>query len=124
MSDLSGLTITTNRRLGANPGLAQGVLYRAEYLATQADPGIARLQYGNAIERMFAQQIRETPVISNLYKHVGGPNNPDFVGRSIFSGLQFDITTPGSINSHLSRPYGQGLILLLYSRPTNFTVLP
>lgn len=120
------MTDTANHRLGANPGLAQGVLSRPEYLAGQANPSVARMQYGNAVERMAAQQISETPLISRLFQHVGGPNNPDFIGRGLFNGLNFDITTntSQSIASHLSRSYGQGLILATYSRPIGFGVFP
>jgi len=123
---LQGVTGSANRRLGANPGLAQGVLRRAEYLAGQANPSIARMQYGNAVERMVSQQIRETPLISRLFQHVGGPNNPDFIGTGLFNGLNFDITTntSQSIASHLSRAYGQGLIIATYARPIGFGVFP
>ena len=84
------------------------------------------MQYGNAVERMTAQQLRETPLISRLFQHVGGPSNPDFIGRGLFSGLNFDITTNSarSITNHLSRGYGRGLIIATYSRPIGFGVLP
>jgi RHS repeat-associated protein len=120
---LQGVTETANKRLGANPGLAQNVLRPREYAAGQANPSIARMQYGNAIERMVRNRV-ENSILQYFFEHVGGPNNPDFIGKSIFDGLQFDITTPGSVASHLARPYGQGLILLLYNRPGNFMVFP
>jgi len=103
--------------------LAQGVLSKAEYMAGQANPSVAPMQYGNAIERMVAQQINNSP-LKYFYKHVGGPNNPDFLGSGVFNGLQFDTTTPGSVTAHLSRPYGQGLIMILYNRPPSFKVFP
>lgn len=123
---LQRLTDSANRSLGANPGSARQVLSPLEYSSGQTNPSLARLQYGNAIERMVAQQIKETPVISSLFQHVGGPNNPDFGGIGLFNGLNFDITTntTRSIASHLSRAYGQGLIITTYSRPIGFGVFP
>src|SRR5262249_49488327 len=56
----------------------------------------------------------------------GGRNNPDFIGAGAATGLNFDVTTntPRAINAHLARPYGPGLILGGYSRPTGFMVFP
>lgn len=120
------VTNSANRRLGAHPISARQVLSPSEYSAGQTSSSVARMEYGNAIERMVSQQIKETPVISGLYKHVGGPNNPDFIGTGLFNGLEFDITTntTRSISSHLSRAYGRGLIIATYTRPVGFGVFP
>lgn len=120
------VTNSANRRLGANPELAHEFLGQPEFLAGQTSSSVARMEYDNAIERMVAQQIKETPVISGLYKHVGGPNNPDFIGTGLFNGLKFDITTntTRSLSSHLSRAYGRGLIIATYTRPVEFGVFP
>ena len=90
----------------------------------RTNPSIARMQYENAVERMVGEKIGDSPILRNLFRHVGGPNKPDFIGRGIFNGLQFDITTPGSVASHKSRVYGEGLIFLLYNRPASFRVFP
>lgn len=123
---LQRLTDSANRSLGANPGSARQVLSPLEYSAGQANPRIARLEYGNAVEEMVARQIGRNPLLSSLFEHIGGPNTPDFIGRGIFTGLRFDITTDTtrSIVSHLSRAYGQGLIITTYSRPIGFGVFP
>lgn len=81
------------------------------------------MQYGNAVERIVGDRIKNS-ILKYVFKYLGGKNVPDFVGKSIFTGLQFDITTPGSVGAHLSRPYGQNLIFLLYERPINFKVFP
>ena len=84
-------------------------------------PWVARLQYGNAVERLTAREISQSSELSRLFQHVGGPNNPDFIGRGIFSGQNFDITTPLQIEAHLARPgYGQGLRVITYERPPGF----
>lgn len=122
---LQSMTRSANRKLAANPQLAQAVLHRGEYLAAQSTPAIARMQYGNAVERMVAQRVEHTP-FNYFFEYVGGPSNPDFIGKGIFSGITFDITSnsPRSIASHLTRSYGDGLILLTYVRPSNFRVFP
>lgn len=74
---------------------------------------------------MTAQQIRQSTFDSLLFKHVGGPSRPDFVGRGLIGGVNFDITTPAQVNAHLVRPnYGPGLRFGVYERPPEFTVFP
>jgi len=40
--------------------------------------------------------------------------------------MTFDITanSPGAIGAHLRRPYGPGLIITTYDRPTWFSLFP
>ncbi len=59
-----------------------------------------------------------------LFEHLGGPGNPDFVGRGILSGMSFDITTTSQISSHLARSYGISLTILTYLRDIGFTLFP
>jgi hypothetical protein len=122
---LQGVTNRANSQLAANPGLAKTVLSDPEYVAGQTYPSVARMEYGNAVEKMVNNQIRENPILSSLFKHTSGPNNPDFVGTGIFAGMNFDITTNTSrsiITTHLSRAHGQGLIMATYSCPFGFGI--
>ncbi|MGZ5427913.1 MAG: hypothetical protein ACXWFS_02785 [Thermoanaerobaculia bacterium] len=122
---LQRVTTTTNARLAANPALAQEVLSDAEYAAGQASKRVAPMQYGNALERMVAERVQESRILGRLYEHVGGPSNPDFIGRGIFEGLNLDITTPRSVRAHLARPgYGPGLLISKYQRPAGFSLFP
>jgi hypothetical protein len=123
---LQRVTTSANQQLGQNPSSARGVLTQAEYAAGQRYPRVARMQYGNAMERLVAKDIRSRWLLDKLFTHVGGPNNPDFVGKGLFRGLTFDITTntDRAISSHLTRPYGQDLILALYDRPPVFRLFP
>jgi len=61
---------------------------------------------------------------ASSFHYVGGPSNPDFVGRSLLRGMTFDITTPRQITAHLLRPYGPGLNIITYSRPPWFITFP
>jgi hypothetical protein len=123
---LQNVTNSQSARLANDPALAQEVLSQAEYSAGQNTTRVAKMQYGNAVERMVARQIEESPLLLYTLKHVGGPNNPDFVGKGIFDGLNLYITTntSQSITSHQLRPYGPGLLISTYSRPIGFTVFP
>jgi hypothetical protein len=110
-----------NAQLSANPNLARTVLSSAEYQAGQNSLRIARLQYGNAVERLFWKTVDESPRYQRMFGRVGGPNAPD----GIFdTGQMFDITTrnPFTVQLHLSRPYSPGLKLLQYDRPASFTL--
>ncbi len=119
------LTNTANAKLAANPQIAQSVLSRREYFAGQNYPSVARLEYGNAVERMVASSIEKSP-LKFLFQSIGGPGSPDFIGKAAFKGLQFDITTnnPHSILAHIKRPYGNKVILILYTRESQFRVFP
>jgi hypothetical protein len=118
---LQNLTNQVNKKLGNNLPLALTVLSDAEVAAAASSTGIARVQYGNALERLVGRQIKADPILNSLYKHVGGPRNADFVGKGILKGMNFDITTPRQFGQHLARPgYGTGLNLITYERPVGF----
>jgi hypothetical protein len=117
--------MTENARLAADPKHANTALSRDEYQAAQRNPKVARLQYGNAIERLAAKAIRRSALHRQLFKHIGGPGRPDFIGCGLAAGMNFDITTPPQIPTHLNRPrYGRGLLIATYQRPASFTVFP
>lgn len=114
---LQNLTTRTNSRLGSNLALSGTVLKDAEIDAAVV-PGVARLQYGNALERLVANEIIADPKLDALFEHVGGKGKSDFIGRGLFRGQNFDITTVGQIEAHLFRSgYGEGLIIIIYVRP-------
>jgi len=118
---LQNLTNQVNEAFAANLNVATAVLSPGEQLAAAEYTGLAKAAYGNAIERLVAREIEADPVLDGLYRHVGGPNNPDFVGRALFQGMDFDITTPGQAAAHLARPgYGAGLNIITYQRPAAF----
>ena len=103
------------------------MLSEPEYKAGQNSIGIARMQYGNAVERLVRDDLLRNPddtISPQLFKWVSGPNNPDFIGVGSAAGQTFDITTPGQIGAHLARPYGPGLQIMTYTRPQNFRVFP
>jgi len=116
---LQNLTNQVNERFAANLSLAKTVLSKAELDATIV-PGIARMQYGNAVERLVGTEIRDNPLLDSLYKWNRGGPGPDFIGRGHLQGQIYDITTPGQVPAHLARPYGQGLNTILYERPAGF----
>lgn len=117
---LQNVTDQVNSRLATFPPLANTVLTQPELIAAQTRPFLNPMAYGNAVERLVAQDVSTSPQLNSLFTHVGGPNNPDFVGF----GLNFDITTPGQVAAHLARPgYGQGLNVITYQRPPGWTVI-
>jgi hypothetical protein len=124
---LQNVTTSVNETLEENPGLARTVLSRDEYARGQTQQWAAA-QYGNAVERLVAGQVRASPLLTRLYQHVSRPgaSTPDFVGKGVFSGLNFDVTvnTARQIANHLGRWYGPGLVIATYNRPPGFTVFP
>ncbi|MBM4017216.1 MAG: hypothetical protein FJ288_02640 [Planctomycetes bacterium] len=121
---LLGFTQGANERLAASPALAQTVLTKAEYAAAQNSPAVGRLFYGHAVERLVAQDIGASTELSGLFKYVGGPGKPDFVGIGRYAGLNLDITTNTArqIGLHQVRPYAPSIVT--YTRPTGFAVFP
>jgi hypothetical protein len=114
---LQQLTDKANATLAANPAIARTVLSVPEYAAAQNSPRVLPMAYGNAIQRLVASEIAESPSLRALFERVGGPGKADFVGLGRAAGKKFDITTPGQIDSHLWRPYGPGLNISTYQRP-------
>ena len=123
---LQNITTAQADALAANPSLARSVLSRREYLAGQTSESVARMQYGNAVERLVKIEIEKSPLHSKLFEHFGGPNNPDFAGRGagLAWGEAFEITTPQAVPRHLARPYGPGLNVVTYQRPPLFRLFP
>lgn len=113
---LQNLTTQTNSALRADLTLLDTVLSESE-IAAAVNPKLARVQYGNAVERLVKSRIESDPTLDSLYKHVGRKNNPDFVGKGLFENQLFDITTARQAEVHLVRPYGDGLKIITYDRP-------
>ena len=122
---LQALTNRNNLALGQNPKLAEQVLRPGEYQAAQKGPGVSRMFYGHAVERLVAGDIQRSWIDKAMFRYVSGPSQPDFVGKGILSGANYDITTPGQISVHLARPiYGEGLLIATYERPADFLRFP
>ena len=121
---LQRITNTANARLAANPALARSVLHPNKYASGRRSAQIARMEYGNAVEGLVALRIEGSFVLSRMFRHIGGPNQPDFVGRGLLRGQNYDITTPGHAAAHFGRWYGPGLNIIPYERPPGFTVFP
>jgi hypothetical protein len=114
---LKRLTDEEYNALTADLSRARLVLSPAEVEAS-VNPMIARMQFGNALERRVATRISEDQELKLLFRHVGrSPNSFDFLGTGRFTGLKFDITTPGQAAKHLARPYGEGLQIIEYMPP-------
>jgi hypothetical protein len=123
---LQSATDYMNGQLAENPSLARTVLSPAEYAAGQDSIGVARMQYGNAVERLVARAMRNE-LGSQLVQYTGGPGGgsmPDFVGVGPAEGQVFDITTPGQAASKAGKWYGPGLITPTYVRPITFRLFP
>ncbi|MCP4591368.1 MAG: hypothetical protein GY842_11525 [bacterium] len=121
------MTTAQNAKLAANPALAETVLSPREYRVGQRFAGVARMNYGKAIERMVREEIFSDPLLDQLFNPAGiGARGPDVLGKGPTAGLMFDITTshPRTIAEHLARPYGQDLVIITYDRPTSFVVFP
>jgi RHS repeat-associated protein len=116
---LQNLTNQVNRNLASNLPTGTTVLSRAELDAAAAYGGVARMQYGNAVERLVAQNIGRDSLLRSIFEHNRGPG-PDFYGRGHLQGQIFDITTPAQVQAHLARPYGKNLQTITYQRPVGF----
>ena len=120
-SHFQGLVRRANARLTRNPDLFAAMLEEGELIASASSAGLARMHWGNVVERLVRRDILRTPSLNRLYRPVGGAGNPDFVGVGRFRGLNFDATTIPGISGHMSRPgYGYNLIIGTYVRPSWF----
>jgi RHS repeat-associated protein len=76
------------------------------------NPRVGLATFGKAVENATAKTINRS-YASGLFEHVGGPNNVDFIGKGIFTGLEFDVTTNAQWANHMMR-YGDKLIGGIY----------
>jgi hypothetical protein len=87
-----------------NPGLALALYYMA---------------YGKTLERIVAENVARDPSLAPYLKYTADlPNSPDFIGQYELGGLLFDITTPRDVMRHLTRRYGENMIILPYEPET------
>ena len=115
LSQFQGVVDLVNERLAQDPSLAQTVLRRLEVEASVV-AGVARMNYGNAIERLAADVIDSSPSLNGSFEHLVGPG-PDFKGIGPYEGMTFEITTLGQVAAHRARPYGGDLLIATYVRP-------
>ena len=120
---LAEITERVSAQLSANPRLAMTVLSPREYAAAQRSARLAAAQYGNAIERLVAREVANDPQLASVIRHIGGPNQPDFVAF----GQNYDLTTETAtqVYGHMNRTrYGPGLGVVTYRRPSNLGTFP
>jgi hypothetical protein len=117
---LQAHTDSVSAALAANPALAEQVLSDDE-LAHFYDPTSDTYEatWGKAVERLTARDIAANPFSDSIFQYIGGPNEPDFVGRggTFAENQMFDITTVQNEAAHYSRWYGQDVYYIHYWRP-------
>jgi hypothetical protein len=114
---LQRLTDQVNARLAADPSLATTVL-RPKEIEASLELWVRRMNYGKAVERLVAQEIKNSAELREMFRHIGYiSGGPDFQGIGALHGMTFDITTERQILAHLSRPYGDRVIIIVYVRP-------
>ncbi|AEE48476.1 hypothetical protein Halhy_0567 [Haliscomenobacter hydrossis DSM 1100] len=121
--ELQSAASSANSELSSDLRGAGGrILSDREYSAASnaEEPWLGPVFYGTAVERLAAEQL----ISNSNFKKVGGPNQPDFIGKGKYEGLIFDITTIGAIPAHLVRSYGKKLIFANYARPSGFRIFP
>jgi hypothetical protein len=120
---LQAIVDEQNRWLASNAHLALDVraLSSPEFWAAKRVPWLKKVFYGRVLERLVRDAVGKDTNLRTLIAYAGTANRPDFVGKGRYSGLNFDITTERQSLSHLARKrYGDGLLLLNYSRPREF----
>jgi RHS repeat-associated protein len=111
------------RRIARNEDVAVPLFTDREYAFAQTGKGAARA-LGNAVERVGAADLNQSWFGQLFLKHVGGAGQPDFVGKGLFKGLNFDMTTAKQIPAHDKRWYGEGLVYGLHETPDGFRFKP
>jgi hypothetical protein len=105
-----------NEIFANDPTLVMNYLTHAEGLRVGEYPGMTRLYYRKAVERLTAEILEEAA--PGLLEYADGRSGPDFRA----GGRIFDITTRGQVGAHLARPYGASLEYVTYEVPRTITV--
>jgi len=101
-------------RFAKNPGeLATKWLSPGELSAAQKLPFLQNRAYGRGFERAVADELRKMGAPLN---YTGGRWGPDFFGTGPLKGFSFELTTPGSVASHLGR-WNPAQAVITYERP-------
>ena len=88
------------------------------------------VQFGNAVEKMVAERIRNDPALRQLFVHTpnlfrGASRSVyDFAGIGRAQGLLFDITTNAAVDRHTGRWYGKMVEYITYDIPPGFKFPP
>lgn len=119
---MQGVVNDSLARLAANPAMASRLLSARELDAVKNEPWRTPMAFGDAMERDVAFSIADVG-LDDYFKWASKPGvaTPDFV--SLDTGTKFDVTTDnlGTILKHLTRPYGQDMVIVPYRRPYNFS---
>ena len=78
------------------------------------------------VERLLARDVQRLPFLDELFRHVGGPRQPDFVGRGLWREATFDVTTWGQVPTKFpgGLPKYPNLTPIPYARPPGVVPLP
>ncbi|MBI9052145.1 MAG: hypothetical protein JEZ00_22205 [Anaerolineaceae bacterium] len=108
-----------NSQLSTDSITLKNALTKNQYEAAVKYNWLKPVNFGTAVENLTAERVSKNQLLDKLFTHVGGPNNPDFVGRGIFSGLNFEVTTSNAntIARHLPRPYVTKNNIIKYDMP-------
>jgi RHS repeat-associated protein len=120
---LQGFANTIVNRAAADPMWARTFLRPRELAATLRNQSrLTAPSFGKVVERALADYVSSSEELSGLFRHIAGPNRPDFAGVGRLAGLRFELTTTTSRSFalHLARPYGRSVGYVLYSRPQGF----
>jgi hypothetical protein len=90
---LQNLTNQENALLSTDLSRATRYLSPSEVDAAM-NPYVARMQYGNALERMVGEQIGNDSLLKSMFRHNTTGKGPDFFGRGYLEGQIYDIS-PG-----------------------------
>jgi hypothetical protein len=102
-------------RIEANPSIAYDTLTPDE-LEAAANPSLIYVMFGKAVERLVGRRVIRDASLKSLFEYTGRSPGPDLIGIGRFKGLEFEITTPGQVDSHRAREYGGKLIIITYER--------
>jgi RHS repeat-associated protein len=112
---MQNLVNNADEALGGNISLVKQNLQPKDFAAARKSDRVAGANYGKAIETEVTRSIKGSRVLSGLFDYLGGPGKPDFVGKSIFGRLNFDVTGPKGVSGKSTRPYFPGLIISTHS---------
>jgi hypothetical protein len=91
-------------------------LNAAGYKYAGGDPSMAKAIVGNAVEALL-NAINESEQGAGWFEQASGGGRIDFIGKGIYEGLSFEVTTEFDAPGHIARIYmqQQGAMIFTYS---------
>lgn len=101
------------QKFAQHPDELRKYLSELEYVRAESLPILQARMFGRGFERAVADKLARGGA---PFRYAGGGWGPDFIGTGPLAGISVELTTPGSVASHIAR-WNPAKSVVTYERP-------